>query len=156
MDHQAKEGDPANCGIGVQEPEPVQHAEWKELFNFTTRTHIPYLAIGLCLSVITGMIIPALALFLGDIFDDFTSFDAGTIDGADLVGYVSTKALWLLWLGLASWILNASYFMFWLSFGELQARSVRDQLFEGMLQRDMEWFDMRKAGVHATIARFQT
>ncbi|KAL9611484.1 MAG: hypothetical protein Q9167_003882 [Letrouitia subvulpina] len=59
-------------------------------------------------------------------------------------------------LGCASGLLNAGFFMLWLAFGELQAKSVRDKLFGGILEKDMEWFDMRKDGVEALIQRVQT
>jgi ATP-binding cassette subfamily B (MDR/TAP) protein 1 len=69
---------------------------------------------------------------------------------------VSLDALALVGLGSASWLLNGGYFMLWLAFGELQAKSVREKLFDGMLEKDMEWYDMRKNGIGALVPRFQT
>lgn len=62
----------------------------------------------------------------------------------------------LVGLGSASGLLNAGYFMFWILFGELQAKSARDKLFEGMLEKEMEWYDMRKSGIDTLISRLQT
>lgn len=138
------------------EEEQGQQAGWKALFNFTTRAHYFPLVIGLLLSVASGVVIPALAYFLGKIFDIFSSYAKGSIDGSDLTSRVSTSAIDLVALGSVSWLLNGGFFMFWLSFGELQAKEVRNKLFDGMLKKDMEWYDMRKAGINAMIPRLQT
>ena len=99
---------------------------------------------------------PTMALFLGWIFDAFTAFGAGTIMGNDLAGRVTQNAMYLVILGGASWFFNGSYFMLWLVFGELQAKSARDALYIGMLEKEMAWYDNRKAGINALIPRTQT
>ena len=142
--------------IKEETEEAIVHARWRALFNFTTRAHILPLSVGVLLSIASGIIIPALALFLGRVFDSFTDFGAGRISGSELIKKVSQNAIYIVALGSASWLLNGSYYMFWLIFGELQAKSVRDKLFSGMLQKDMEWYDTRKAGISAMIPRLQT
>ena len=142
--------------IKEETEEAILHARWRALFNFTTRAHVLPLSVGVLLSIASGIIIPALALLLGKVFDSFTDFGAGKISGSELIQNVSHNAIFIVALGSASWLLNGSYYMFWLIFGELQAKSVRDKLFSGMLQKDMEWYDMRKAGVSAMIPRLQT
>lgn len=154
MDHDGEGPEDSENGAVVEEQ--AQQAEWKALFNFTTRAHVFPLAIGLSLSIASGVVIPALAYFLGKIFDIFSSYATGSISGSDLTSRVSTSAIELVGLGSISWLLNGGFFMFWLSFGELQAKAVRNKLFDGMLQKDMEWYDMRKAGVNAMIPRLQT
>ena len=139
-----------------EDEEPIIQARWRSLFNFTTRAHIPSLCLGLLLSIASGIVIPALSIFLGTVFNAFTDFGAGKISGSDLTKKVTRNVIYLVGLGSASWLLNGSYFMFWLVFGELQAKSVRNKLFGGMLQKDMEWYDMRKAGISAMIPRLQT
>ena len=136
--------------------EPAVQARWRSLFRFTTRAHYIPLLLGLLLSICSGIIIPALSIFLGRLFDSFTDFGAGRLSGPGLVSKVSRNAIYLVGLGSASWLLNGCYFMSWLVFGELQAKSVRDKLFDGLLQKDMEWYDLRKAGVGAMIPRLQT
>lgn len=153
MDRDDEGPDGSNNEAVVEEE--VQQAEWKALFNFTTRAHVFPLAIGLSLSVASGVVIPALAYFLGKIFDIFSSYATGSISASDLTRRVSTSGIELVGLGSLSWLLNGGFFMFWLCFGELQAKAVRNKLFGGMLQKDMEWFDMRKAGVNAMIPRLQ-
>ena len=129
---------------------------WRSLFAFTTRKHLPVLSLALTLSVASGILVPALAYLLGKLFDCFTKFGAGIYDGSELVKKVSTYSIALTVLGSLSGILNAGYFALWLVFGELQAKCARDRLFEDMLRKDMEWYDMRKDGVEALIQRLQT
>ena len=131
----------------------AQRPSWRSLFNFTSRSHIFILLLAITFSVASGVVIPTLAFFLGKQFDSFTSFGAGEISGPDLVKKVSTYGIKLAGLGLASGLLNGGYFILWLLFGELQARNVRGKLFEGMLEKDMDWYDMRKAGVDTLISR---
>ena len=133
----------------------IKRPGWRSLFNFTARPHVLPLLLALTLSVASGIITPALSIFFGKVFDCFTSFGAGTISGSDLLKKVSTYGLALVGLGSAGGLLNAGYFMFWLLFGELQAKSARDKLFDGMLEKEIEWYDMRKTGVDTLISRLQ-
>ena len=128
---------------------------WRALFNFTTKAHLFALVVAIVLSVISGIVVPTLAIFLGKLFDLFTKYGQGAISGHELVHKVSVYGLYLVGLGAGVILLNAGYFGFWLFYGELQAKSVRDKLFDGLLEKDMEWFDMRKAGVNTLISRLQ-
>ncbi|MCJ1438272.1 hypothetical protein MMC27_007660 [Xylographa pallens] len=156
MDEDEDEESVEQTEAETADEEHLQHAKWISLFNFTSKTHILPLTIAACLSVASGIVIPALAIFLGKIFDTFTDYGAGTISGSDLTKQTSLNGLYLLGLGSVSWILNGSFFTFWLLFGELQARHIREMLFDGMLQKEMSWYDMRKSGVNAMIPRLQT
>lgn len=129
---------------------------WRSLFNFTTTAHLFPLVVGVILSFASGITIPALAIFLGRIFDSFVNYGGDTLTSIELVEQVSQDGLYLLALGCVSWMLNGSYFMFWIVFGELQAKSVRDMLFESMLGKEVAWYDMRKTGVNSMVSRFQT
>ena len=129
---------------------------WRSLFYFTSSSHSFTLAAALILSVAAGVIIPILAFLLGKVFDLFTKFGANELSGPDLVKRISTYALALVALGSGSGLLNAGFLMTWLIFGEMQAKSVRHKLFASMLEKEMEWYDLRRAGVDALITRFQT
>lgn len=134
----------------------AKHASWRSLFNFTSKRDTIPLVLALIFSIAAGIIAPALAVFLGNIFDLFTTFGAGEISGSDLVKRISTYAIILAGLGTASGLLHAVYFMLWLVFGELQAKHVRERLFDGMLQKDMGWYDMRTDGIDTLVSRLQT
>ena len=111
---------------------------------------------ALFFSIAAGIVAPALAIFLGKIFDLFTNFGAGEISELDLVKDVSTYAIVLAGLGTASGLLLGGYFMLWLVFGELQAKGVREKLFEGMIDKSMGWYDMQKDGIDTLVSRTQT
>ncbi|KAI4111639.1 MAG: hypothetical protein LQ339_000510 [Xanthoria mediterranea] len=129
---------------------------WRSLFAFTTRSHLLPLFLALVLSVSSGVVSPVLSYLLGRVFDCFTNFGIGKYGGPELIRNVSKYALGVTGLGMASGVLHAGYFGFWLMFGELQAKGARDSLFGSMLEKDMEWYDMRKDGVEALIQRLQT
>ena len=134
----------------------AKSASWRSLFKFTSKTDILLLLSALILSIAAGIVTPALAIFLGKIFDLFTNFGAGEINGSDLVNEVSTNAIVLVVLGAASGLLHTGYFVLWLVFGELQAKNIRERLFNGMLEKDMSWYDMRTDGIETLISRLQT
>lgn len=72
-----------------------------------------------------------------------------------MVKKVAVNCIAIVGVGAGSWVLNGGFFMFWLVFGELQAKIVRDKLFDGLMQKDMEWYDLRKNGIGALILRLQ-
>lgn len=145
-----------NSDVADTEINRLKRPGWRSLFNFTNKIHLFPLSLALILSVASGIIIPVLAVVLGKIFGLFTDFGSNKISGSELVKKVSVYGIALVGLGSASGLLNAGYFMIWLIFGELQAKSVRDRLFDGMLEKEMEWYDMRKNGVETLISRLQT
>ena len=148
--------DPVNQPVHSVKQEELQSARWRSLFSFTAHTHAIPLMIAVLLTIASGIVIPGLAYFLGKIFDSFTAFGANKLASNGLRQKVFHDCVALAGLGSASWLLNGGYFMFWLFFGELQARNVRDKLFNGMLDKDLEWFEMQQSGIGALLPRLQT
>lgn len=137
--------------------EPTQAvASWRALFNFTERSHLIVLLPALFLSAISGILLPALAIFFGKFFDALSSFGAGAISDRELVQKVLANTYALVTLGGATWLMKGGYFTIWLVFGELQAKSVRDTLFQELLKKDLEWFEARSSGVGSLLSRLQT
>ncbi|KAL9602426.1 MAG: hypothetical protein Q9219_001850 [cf. Caloplaca sp. 3 TL-2023] len=120
------------------EPLPNNNAPWRSLFAFTSRAHVLPLCLALVFSVASGAIAPVLSYLLGKLFGCFTGFGAGQYGGSELIRKVSKFSIGLAGLGVASGLLHAGFFGFWLLFGELHARCARDSLFAGMLEKDME------------------
>lgn len=147
---------PGDLETDEEESEVAKHTSWRSLFSFTSTTDALPLLLGLVLSIAAGIVNPALAIFLGKIFDLFTKFGAGEISGPDLVEKTSTNTVVLTGLGIASGFLHTGYFMLWLVFGELQAKHVRERLFDGMLEKDMGWYDMRTDGIDTLVSRLQS
>lgn len=145
--------------MGTSKPEPTtagaSKAGWLSLLRFTTKKHIPILASGVVLALAASLTTPALAILLGDIFDSFTVFGAEVISGQSLVQKVTTSCIGLACLGAASWALNASYFILFVLFGELQVASARSRLFEQLLKRNLEWFETQQDGTGALLSSLQ-
>lgn len=129
---------------------------WRSILHFTLRIHLIPLAAALILTALSGVIIPAVAIILGKAFDAFAQYGSNKITGPDLVEQITWYAVALTVLGCASGILNGGFFTIWISFGELQAKSAREQLFNEMLEKEIEWYDLRKAGINTLISRLQT
>ncbi len=104
----------------------------------------------------SGILLPALAIFFGKFFDALSSYGAGAINDDELKQKVLTNVYALIALGGATWLMQGGYFTAWLVFGELQAKDVRDTLFQTLLAKDLEWFEMRSTGVGSLLSRLQT
>jgi ATP-binding cassette subfamily B (MDR/TAP) protein 1 len=63
----------------------------------------------------------------------------------------------LILTGIASvnWMANSIYFFFFLTFGELQARSARNRIFDALMSKDMAWYDTRETGTAALLPAIQ-
>lgn len=138
------------------EIERLKKPSWRSIFYFILRVHFIPLAVAVVLAALSGVVIPAVAIILGKIFDVFARYGSDTITGPVLVEHISWYAVALSVLGVASGILNGGFFAIWISFGELQAKSAREKLFDEMLEREIEWFDLRRAGINTLISRLQT
>jgi hypothetical protein len=128
---------------------------WKGLFNFTTRKHLPVLIVSLMCAIVTGAITPVQSWLMGKLFTSFATFGSGQIDTLkfkhDLVQY----NIYFVVLGAGQWLFSTCMYANWTMFGDLQARSARDRIFNALVDRDIEWFDQRKDGVAALTTRLQ-
>ncbi|SMY24382.1 unnamed protein product [Zymoseptoria tritici ST99CH_1A5] len=130
-------------------------AQWRSLFVFTTRSHIPVLSVGVITSIAAGATGPAQTKVIGWLYQGFTDYAQGTIDGDEFMRKELKYVLYLTLIGIVSCILHSVDFAAWLAFGELQAKSARDRLFHGLLDKEIEWYDMRKNGIGAMLPRLQ-
>lgn len=145
---------PAN---GASRPERrYQHRNgWMSLFSFTTPKNVLTLALAIFLALLAGLVMPLFAVILGNLFNAFMLFGAGSISSQTLLDQVVTGCVRLAGLGIVSWILNGSYFLFFILFGEQQAASARGEIFQGLLERDIEWFEGQENGTAAFLSCLQ-
>lgn len=150
---------------GVSNPQPTVENDgqtgkttttWRVLLNFTDRAHFFILLPALFLSALSGILLPAVAIFMGKYFDALANYGAGELSDDELVHRVLFSTYGLVLVGAATWLLKGGYFTLWLVFGETQAKSVRDKLFQSLLLKDLEWFEMRSSGVGSLLSRLQT
>jgi ATP-binding cassette subfamily B (MDR/TAP) protein 1 len=142
-------------GIDKEAMAADTNPSWMSLFGFTTRRHLPTLILGSIFALIASCVTPALAIFLGDVFDSFTSFGAELTDAQGLRGQTIKSCLGMIGLGTAGWFLNGAYYAFFVAFGEMQASSIRSDLFMELLKRDVQWFEAQSEGSGAFLSRVQ-
>ncbi|KAK8253666.1 P-loop containing nucleoside triphosphate hydrolase protein [Phyllosticta capitalensis] len=135
--------------------EALRKTQWKDLFNFTTKKHLPFLFLAMSLAIVCGLVVPFNAWLLGKIFDAFSKYATRSIDAAGLRSTISKNTIYMLALASANWLLQSAYFASWIIFGELQARSARERIFRAMLKRNISWFDRRTNGIGSMIPRLQ-
>ena len=123
---------------------PCSH--WKPLFTFTQLDHRRTLTIAIITGIGSGALFPILAIFLGYIFSAFSDYGANRICVFVFVSRVSLYARYLCVFAMASWILHVSFFASSQTFGDLQAVVAQTQTFNGMLLREMAWFDHHNFG----------
>ena len=128
---------------------------WKSLFYFSNRKHIPTIIAGSICALLAGCVTTALAIFLGDVFNAFTTFGAGEIDYDELHSKILSGALGMIALGAAGWFLNGAYYAAFMIFGEFQASTVQRQVFIELLSRDVEWFEAQEQGSGALLSGIQ-
>jgi len=131
-------------------------SRWRDLFAFTRKQHALPLSAALFVSIAAGVVVPALSIFLGRLFNTFAEFSSGKIDNTKFRADVSKDSLYLASIGLLSFFFGSGAFSTWMSFGELQARTCREEVFDGLLDKPVEWYDTRRSGVKALVARLNT
>ncbi|TKA81196.1 hypothetical protein B0A55_02632 [Friedmanniomyces simplex] len=143
----------------VTETEPTtdeKHATpWRSLFFFTTKANLPILVTGGVCSVIAGAGSPFQSYLTGKLLEGFTSYASGAWTAEKLMHEQTKYVIYMIAVAGASWLFLSLEFMLWLAFGELQAKSARDRLFHGLLEKDVEWYDMRINGIGALLPRLQ-
>lgn len=133
----------------------IRQAGWKALFSFTSKKHLGALSGAIFFAVIAGLIVPGQSLLFGLIFNQFANYGSDRISGPTLLANVSKYCVYMTALGAGSWFSHALCFMFWLVFGELQAKSARDRIFNNLLSKDIIWYDIKRNGVGAFLPRIQ-
>lgn len=131
-------------------------ASWRSLFAFTNRQHTGYLILSVISSIGAGIPQPTSAIFYGYIFSDLAKYGAGNATGKDTLKNISIWCIALTILGAVAWVVQGGSLCSWMIFGEVQAKTVRKAMFEGMLEKDMEWYDLRKDGVASLLVRIHT
>jgi ATP-binding cassette subfamily B (MDR/TAP) protein 1 len=139
----------------AEEQDLVRKMGWKALFSFTTRNHIWVLSTTLVGAMIAALTLPAMAIVFGQIFRQFADFGAGKLSAAAFLDKVSKYCTYLVLFGGLSWLANSIYFMSSLTFGELQARSARDRIFNALLEKNIAWYDTRDTGIVALLPGVQ-
>ncbi len=133
----------------------ISRVGWKTLFTFTTKQHLLVLVGGITAASVAALSMPAFAIIYGLIFGQYTSYGEGSIDSNQLMSNITRLCIILTGLTTLNWIANSFYFFFFLMFGELQARSARNRIFDALIKKDLAWFDMRETGIAGFLPTVQ-
>ncbi|QSZ31249.1 hypothetical protein DSL72_000812 [Monilinia vaccinii-corymbosi] len=131
-------------------------SSFRSLFTFTTKKHTLNLVLCIIFAIASGVLKPISAIFYGNIFGSLTDYGGGVITAQETLHRVSKWCIAISVLGGAVWLFEGLFLCSWVIFGELQARSVREKMFAGMLEKDLEWFDLRKDGIGSLLIRIET
>lgn len=142
--------------VDTSKDEEQAAASWRSLFTFTNRQHAPYVVFAVVSSLAAGIPQPISAIFYGKIFSDLAKFGGGSASGQDTLRNISIWCIALTLLGVVTWVVQGGCLFSWMLFGEVQAKSVRKAMFEGMLDKDMEWYDLCKDGIGSLLIRIHT
>jgi ATP-binding cassette subfamily B (MDR/TAP) protein 1 len=134
----------------------ISQVGWKALFGFATRRHLPIFTGALLSAITAAASLPVFAIIYGLIFRDYTDYGAGELSSHALRTSVTRYCLILTGITSLNWIVNSFYFFFFLTFGELQARSARNRIFDALMRKDIAWYDTRETGIEALLPAIQT
>ncbi|KAJ5041539.1 uncharacterized protein L3040_005122 [Drepanopeziza brunnea f. sp. 'multigermtubi'] len=142
--------------LDVNDSKDGGKVSWGSLFAFTTRQHTAIIVVALFATLVSALLKPASSIFFGKIFSVLTKFGLGTLNGQETIDGIKGWCIALVALGGVAWVAEGAFLGLWMVFGELQAKSAREQLFIGMLNKEMEWYDLRQDGIGSFLIRIQT
>ncbi|KAF5691096.1 ABC transporter [Fusarium denticulatum] len=131
-------------------------SSWKQLFLFTRQSHSGALIAALLAAGFSAGFKTVLSVILGKVFDIIAGFGNGSLSGDEALSQVGRWALVLVGLGVGNWVASTAFLALWVIFGELQACSVRQDIFASLLSKDMAWFDSQSEGISSLLIRIQT
>lgn len=131
-------------------------SSWKKLFAFTRWHHVWTLLVALLATAFTAGLKTVLSVILGKAFNVNADIGAGRRTDHDNLAEISKWATVLVALGAGTWLANTAFLALWITFGELQANSVRHDIFRSLLAREMAWFDSQDQGISSLLTRIQT
>jgi ATP-binding cassette subfamily B (MDR/TAP) protein 1 len=135
---------------------PPGRSTWRSLFAFTKWSHAALLAAAIAAAGVAAALKTVLAVVLGQIFDVIGAFGNGIQSGTTTVAEVARWAVILVMLGIGNWAANSAFVALWVAFGELQANSVRNEVFQSLLSRNIAWFDEQEQGISSLLVRIET
>jgi ATP-binding cassette, subfamily B (MDR/TAP), member 1 len=130
--------------------------QWAAPFAFTQPHHYWVLGLGMVTASCCALVQPTVSIFLGKFIDAIAQFGGGLIDSDTLQQRITPMVHAFIVLGCCTFVTNAGMFVTWTTFGEMQAKSVREELFRSLLDKNLEWFEMRESSISSLLTRLQT
>lgn len=118
------------------------------LFNNCTTQDILFRIIPpVILAAVAALVPMYMTILVGDAFGAFSYFPLDASQStpelrSKLMSDISHSCLILTLVGLAGWVVNCVMIGLWVRVGELIAHRLRGAVFESVMGRGMEWFDL--------------
>ncbi|GAO51296.1 hypothetical protein G7K_5401-t1 [Saitoella complicata NRRL Y-17804] len=128
---------------------------FKAIFYFTDRSDMIPLLCAVVTATLNGVLMPVMTILLGRIFNGFSLFSIGLIDTSELTSETNKYVTGFTVLGVISLFFGWLFMAAWQAFGEAQAFRARMKLFEGLVGKNMMWYDLREEGVGGLTTRCQ-
>lgn len=122
----------------------------KLLYSLLTRRDFIILVLpAVTLSILSGALPPLMTKVLGNAFNAYTAFNPSSLpvdqiskEAKDLLMKKILRSVWQLCaLAAGTMILSTSMISVWICIGEKNARRLRENLYQKISERKMEWFD---------------
>lgn len=131
-------------------------SSFKHLFSFTRWNQAVPLIAAITASAAFAAIKSIYPIFLGKIFNIVSDFGAGRRSGSDTLHDISHWSQILIGLAIVNCLSGSAFLLLWVTFGELQAQSVRQDVFNSLLSKNVAWFDSLDQGISSLLVRIQT
>lgn len=131
-------------------------SSFKHLFSFTRWNHAGSLIAALAASGAFAAIKAIYPIFLGKIFNVVSDFGAGRRSSSETLLEISHWSKILIAFGIANCLSGSAFLSLWVIFGELQAKSARQDIFKSLLSKNISWFDSLDQGIPSLLVRIQT
>ncbi|KAM0282797.1 hypothetical protein ACHAQH_002801 [Verticillium albo-atrum] len=138
------------------ESSPTVKVSWRDLFAFAKWSHCTALIPAVMSSCAVGAFKTSLAVTLGHFFQYTVDVADGSVGGPETIARTGKLSIILCGLGAGHWAANTVFFASWVLFGELQAKSVREQTFQSLLAKDMRWYDSQSDGISSLLVRIES
>ncbi|CAG8441320.1 14167_t:CDS:1 [Funneliformis mosseae] len=114
------------------------------IFRFATLFDYVLMTLGTFFSMISGLIIPLMSNFLGDIFEVFTERETGIITKQTFNQRINSLLLNFTLLGIVSFILTTCMITCWSWTGERQAKRMKLIYFNSLLKMGISYFEVNE------------
>ncbi len=108
------------------------------LYRFCGRLDKVILVVGTLSAASVGATLPLMCVIVGEAINGFSPLN--TMD--EILATVSSRALWMLYIGLASFVLSILSESSWVAIGERLGVKVRSLYLNALMRKEVAWFDM--------------
>lgn len=111
--------------------------DFKNFFRFVTRKEKALMYIGLIAAVITGILLPAMGIIMGEVTNTFDPDNSGE----EIKDTMTTIAGYISLVGLGTWIFGYIYYAFWQHLAENVSFDLRSRYLHSILKQEVAYFE---------------